>query len=96
VTGAITYNYPALDQGVQVMRRANNQISDETNNLIRDTKNLLAGFEGQASTAYDAAAQRISTSLNEGNAKLNTLSGKVASGAQGMGDSDRQAAASFG
>lgn len=92
----ITYQYSAIQDGVQQMRSANSKIEQKVTDLNKQVKTLLASFTGDASQAYDTCANKISQDLNNSNAQLNTLSQKVDSGAQNMSSADKTAAGRFG
>ncbi|MFD8500449.1 WXG100 family type VII secretion target [Amycolatopsis sp. NPDC059657] len=94
-TGQIKYQYSALDDGVNQMRKVNSNIEHDVTQLTNDVKKLLGDFMGASSQSYDTKAKTIKQNLNESNAKLNTLSGNVAKGASNMSTTDSREAGRF-
>jgi WXG100 family type VII secretion target len=94
-SGLIKYQYSAIEDGVSQMRKVNANIEQEVGDLTGQVKTLLADFQGSASQAYDASANKIAQLLTDSNAKLNTLSTKVSNGATNMQTTDSRQAGRF-
>jgi WXG100 family type VII secretion target len=88
-SGLINYDYASISEGVNHMRQINNNIRDQVSNLRREVQNLRGAFTGAASDSYDTCSQKIAQDLTTSNQQLDTLAGKVNTGANNFQDRDR-------
>lgn len=94
-SGLINYDYASISDGVNHMRQINNNIRDQVSNLRRQVQQLLTDFSGDASRAYDTCSQKIAQDLTKSNEQLDTLAGKVNTGANNFQDRDRSESRRF-
>ncbi|EWM19088.1 WXG100 family type VII secretion target [Kutzneria sp. 744] len=93
---SINYDYGSIDSGVSQMKAVNSEIETKISNLKQQVQGLLADFTGAAATSYDTCSQNISKDLTTSNQELNTLSGKVSTGASNFQSADAANARRFG
>jgi WXG100 family type VII secretion target len=94
-SGLINYDYASISDGVNHMRQINNNIRDQVGNLRKQVQQLLGDFTGASAQGYETCSQKIAQDLTKSNEQLDTLAGKVNTGSNNMGDTDRSQSRRF-
>lgn len=93
--GLIRYNHDALHETVQHMLNANNQISQQMQDLENQVKQNKELFLGTASDQYGVNAQNIGNDLMQSTERLHSVANSVGTGAGDIADQDRRLAQLF-
>ena len=94
-SGLINYDYGSIADGVNHMRQINNNIRDQVSSLRKQVQQLLTDFTGASAQGYETCSQKIAQDLTKSNEQLDTLAGKVNTGSNNMGDTDRSQSRRF-
>jgi WXG100 family type VII secretion target len=95
VTGAITYVYSALADGVRQMQAVNQNIEQNVSTLVKQVQGLREAFDGQTAKSYDESANRIFKTLTESNQVLNEMSVSLNRNSNNMQSTDQATAGTF-
>ncbi|MFD2420684.1 WXG100 family type VII secretion target [Amycolatopsis pigmentata] len=93
--GFIKYNHDALHETVQQMFNANNQITQQMEDLENQVKANKELYLGSSSDQYGMNAQKIGNDLLESTERLHQVAGNVQDGSQELEDQDKHLAQLF-
>ncbi|MBK0865929.1 MULTISPECIES: WXG100 family type VII secretion target [unclassified Saccharopolyspora] len=91
------YDYEALQQAQQDMKKTVDHIRDEANKLISQAQQLQQnGWTGESAQGYNASAEKLKQSLNGFGEYLTQQQQNVNSGTGNMQDTDKQGGKQMG
>jgi WXG100 family type VII secretion target len=93
--GLIRYDHEALRETVQHMLNANNQISQQMEDLESQVMQNKELFLGDASDQYGVNAKQIGNDLMQSTERLQGVANSVGVGAGDIADTDRRLAQLF-
>lgn len=92
----IKYQFGAIESAAADINSTANRINQLLADLKSQIQPMTAAWEGESSTAYQAAQAKWDNASAELNTILATISRTVSQGNERMGDVNRMAAASWG
>ncbi|GAB3942378.1 WXG100 family type VII secretion target [Corynebacterium tapiri] len=91
----IKYQFGEIDNAAADIRSTSARIGSELEDLKRQLQPMISTWEGESSTAYQAAQAQWDSAALELNTILSTISDTLAEGNNTMSDINRRAAASW-
>lgn len=92
---AIKYQFGEIEAASGDIRSTSARIGNELDDLKRQLRPMVDSWEGEASTAYQAAQAQWDSAALELNTILNTIANTLQEGNNNMSDINRRAAASW-
>lgn len=90
--GDIKYDYPVIEQCIEMMKSKANEILNQTEDLEKDVKRIMVDWKGDTADAYDRLCGDLSSDLRQNADNLNSLKTAVHEAAIAMQQQDSSGA----
>jgi ESAT-6 family protein len=88
----ITYDYPVIEQCIDMMKQKAEEVSAQTEDLEKDVKRIMVDWKGDTATAYDRLCSDLASDLRQNVDNLNSLKTAVHTAAEAMKQQDSHGA----
>lgn len=88
----ILYDYPVIEQCIDMMKVKADEIIGQTDDLEKDVKRIMVDWKGSTAEAYNQLCADLESDLRQNVDNLNNLKMAVHSAAEAMKRQDQQGA----
>jgi WXG100 family type VII secretion target len=88
----ITYDYPVIEQCVDMMKKKAEEIIGQTDALENDVKRILVDWHGSTADAYSQLCSDLKNDLQQNASNLNNLKTALHTAADNMKQQDQRGA----
>ena len=88
--GDIIYDYPVIEQCVDMMGKKANEILHQTDDLEKDVKRIMTDWQGSTAEAYNRLCSDLDSDLRQNVDNLNNLNKTLHEAADRMRQQDNQ------